>query len=234
MIYTTRQIQQALNKHGYKLEEDNVMGPLTEAAITAFKRRNGLRARPTIGPITLGLLFDEGKPRKKPGDDTYPAWLTELALYMGRHETRDNWLLRKWLKSDGRTLGDPSKLPWCGDAIQTAIRLTLPKEQFPGALGKNPWWARNFLLLGKKTKLKLGAIVVASRGSGGHVAAAVGYDPKRKRVRVRGGNQSNMVSDTWLDERRVLGYRAPKTWPHELPPIPIMNSKGQVVSTNEA
>lgn len=245
MIYTTRQVQLALNKHGYKLAVDNEMGPNTEAAISDFKGRHGLLRRPLIGPLTEKLLFGKSKPSAKPGDAKYPPWLNELGRHIGLHEVRNNAELRKWLKSDGKTLGDPAKLPWCADAMQTAIRLTLPNEPFPGNLGKNPYWARNWALLGVKSSLRLGAMVVLTRkGGGGHIGTAVGYDPVRRRIRLRGGNQSNLIKDAWVDERRVIGYRKsggamtglrkPKTWKHELPPIPIMNSAGQVISTNEA
>jgi hypothetical protein len=128
--------------------------------------------------------------------------------------------------------------------MATALKLTLPNEPFPGALGENLYWARNWVLLGDETKLALGAMVVATRpGGGGHIATAVGYDPTLRRIRVRGGNQSNAINDTWLDESRIIGYkspmhaagyRKPSTWKHELPAIPLMNSTGQVVSRNEA
>ena len=227
-------IQAALNRHGFSLAVDGIMGPNTEKAISDFKGRNGLRRRPLIGPLTKKLLF--GRKAKEPpaADGAYPPWLNELGRHMYLHEVRHKSALMRWLRSDGGTLGDPSKLPWCGDAMHTAIRLTLPDEQFPGALGKNPYWARNWMLLGVKSPLRLGAMVVIKRGSGGHIASAVGYDPRRKRVRIRGGNQSNTINDTWIAERRVMGYRKPKTWPHKLPAIPIMNSAGQVVSRNEA
>ena len=235
MTYTTRQVQQALNRHGYKLVEDNIMGPNTEAAISDFKGKHGLMPRPLIGPLTEKLLFGGGtKPRKKPDDEKSPPWVNELGRHMGWHEVYNRSALMAWLRSDGGTLGDPSKLPWCGDAMHTAIRLTLPDEKFPGDLGKNPYWARNWALFGDKSDLRYGVMVVIVRGSGGHIATAVGYDPVRKRVRIRGGNQSNAITDTWIDEARVIAYRAPKTWPHELPPIPIMNSSGQVISRNEA
>lgn len=234
MQYTVRQIQAALNKHGYNLAVDGIMGPKTEAAISDFKGKNGLRPRPLIGPITLRKLFGSRRPSRKTGDENYPPWVNELGRYMHLHEKRDNAELQEWLRSDGATLGDPAKLPWCGDAMATAIRLTLPKEPFPGALGENPYWARNWALLGEETELRLGAMVVLVRGSGGHIGTAVGYDPDRKRIRLRGGNQSNTINDTWVDEGRVIAYRRPKTWRHPLPSIPIMNSAGEVVSTNEA
>jgi hypothetical protein len=39
-----------------------------------------------------------------------------------------------WLKRGGRSLGDPSKNPWCGDFVETCIRIGLPDEQLFGAL----------------------------------------------------------------------------------------------------
>ena len=43
-----------------------------------------------------------------------------------------------WLKRDGRSLGDPSKHPWCSDFVETCIRMGLPDEPLLGALGTNP------------------------------------------------------------------------------------------------
>ena len=54
--YSVKDIQQALNKHGYKLKIDGAMGPKTEKAISAFKRKRGWRARPWIGPLTAEAL----------------------------------------------------------------------------------------------------------------------------------------------------------------------------------
>ena len=30
-----------------------------------------------------------------------------------------------WLKRDDRSLGDPGKNPWCGDLVETSIRMGL-------------------------------------------------------------------------------------------------------------
>lgn len=232
--YSVLAIQRALNANGFRLEEDGIMGPRTEAALSAFKRRRGWRARPWVGPLTAAALgitpVAEGA---KPREGIVPPWLSIMAMYMYKHEVANNAQLKKFLKADGRTLGDPAKLPWCGDWMETCIRLTLPDEPFPGALGENPYWARNWVKLGYRSKLAYGAIVVLRRGNGGHVACAVGHDPDQKRIRLRGGNQSNRVIDTWAEEKRVLDIRKPKTWPHRLSPCPVMNSRGAVVSENE-
>ena len=240
MKITVTQVQKALNKHGYNLAVDGIMGPKTEAAISDFKGKNGLRRRPLIGSITASLLFGKTKPRKAKDEPYMVPWVNELGKYMWLHEDRDSAELQEWLRCDGQTLGDPAQLPWCGDAMETAIKLTLPDEPFPGALGENPYWARNWALLGKESKLKYGVIVVLKRGSGGHVGTAVGWDPKRRLIRCRGGNQSNSINDTWVNGvpasqgGRLLALRAPITYENPLPAIPIMNSEGQIISTNEA
>ncbi|MBO6553241.1 MAG: peptidoglycan-binding protein [Roseitalea sp.] len=237
---TLSAIQEALADKGfYDGRVDGIYGPKTEAAIIAFKRSVGLRARPYFGPITQAKLFDaNAKANKAPAFPSLVPWLNEIGKYIGRHESADYSILSRWLRSDGAYLGDPRRFPWCGDAVQTAIKRTLPSEPFPGRVGQNPYLARNWLDFGEPEELRFGVVVVLWRGSrsgmSGHVCFAIGYDPKRRRIRVRGGNQSNRVSDTWVREDRVLGYREPVTFGHELPPIPIMNSAGAVISTNEA
>lgn len=235
-----RDIQARLQTLGfYHGVVDGVYGLTTEEAIVAFKRSKGLNPRPYIGPITLELLFEgaSGKHVKDPVRLDVP-WVNELGRYLGLHEKRDWKKLSTWLRSDGHTLGDPRELPWCGDAIHTAIRLTLRHEKFLGRVGRNPYLARNWLDFGMKSDLKFGVIVVLWRGkrngNSGHVCVAIGYDPANKRIRVRGGNQQNTISDTWVDEARVLGYRKPATYRKLLPPIPTMDSSGRIVSTNEA
>ena len=62
-------------------------------------------------------------------------WITEAKSALGRNEARDRSWLMDWLKRDGRSLGDPSKNPWCGDFVETCIRMGLPDEPLLGALG---------------------------------------------------------------------------------------------------
>ena len=85
--------------------------------------------------------------------------------------------------------------------VQTCIRLTLPDEPFPNALGINPYLARNWRMFGRHSDPAFGAVVYFWRGKrngvSGHVGFAVAFDRKRNRIKVRGGNQSNSVSDAW-------------------------------------
>lgn len=235
---TNEQIQARLNELGFgPLQVDGVIGPATDAAIMKFKKSVGLVARPYIGPVTLGKLFGNGDIRAvEPVVTGILPWDNELKKHIGWHEVGNNAALRAWLKSDGSTLGDPSKSPWCGDAMETAIRLGLPDEwaRTDARLRANPYWALNWEFFGESSPLRYGAICSFKRKGGGHIAEAIGIDPKRGLLRVRGGNQSNTVSDTWIDKARLHSCRKPVTWSHDLPPLPVMNSAGKIVSTNEA
>ena len=111
-------------------------------------------------------------------------WITEAKSALGRNEARDRFWLMDWLKRDGRSLGDPAKNPWCGDFVETCIRMALPDEPLLGALGTNPYWARNWLLFGQETKPVTGAVLIFERGSGGHVGFAMGQDDKHLDVQV--------------------------------------------------
>ena len=65
-------------------------------------------------------------------------WITEAKTALGRNEARDRTWLMDWLKRDGRSLGDPSKNPWCGDFVETCIRMGLPDEPLFGVLASIP------------------------------------------------------------------------------------------------
>lgn len=261
VMYSVLQIQRALMLKGFDPGPiDGIMGPRTEKAIVRFKKAHGLRPRPYFNPdpnksATMKLLFNNDA--IEPVDSSQPAlipWVNELGRWLNTHESdRD---LAEWLASDGSTVGDPDDIAWCGDAIQTCIKRTLPDEPFRGRVGENPFLAANWCDFGIGAGiftqrdldrgrdlsgiLLYGSIASFWRGSPmswkGHVAIVVGYDPRRKRIRIRGGNQSDRVTDTWIDQRRLRigGLRSPITYDRPLPPVPIMNSKGAIVSTNEA
>jgi len=172
-------------------------------------------------------------PVKSTGVDSAlpPPWIQQIAKVEGLHETRDKAKLSKWLKSDGITLGDPTKLPWCGDAVDTAMELALPNEPRPGDLGKNPYWALNWLYFGKALKEPVyGAVVVFKRPSGGHVGFIVGQNETH--YEVFGGNQSDSVSKVFIEKSRCVGIRWPSTYTGNKTPVPYR--KLGTVSKNEA
>jgi hypothetical protein len=111
-----RLIQSGLDKLGHSpgAIDGGLWGLRTARAIKALLATNG-RAASVAPPGPL-------------------PWITEAKTALGRHEARGRSWLMDWLKRDGRTLGDPSKNPWCGDFLETCIRVALPGEPMFGAL----------------------------------------------------------------------------------------------------
>lgn len=221
-----RSVQERLKALGFDPGPiDGDMGPRTESAIMAFKRAAGLKLRPWVGPQTWKLLHE---PRLDLGEKELP-WLVEAKKVMNLHEVYDNVALRRWLASDKHALGDPAKLPWCGDFVETAIRLALPGEPVP----KNPYWALNWRGFGLPTEPTYGAVGSIRRDGGGHAFFLVGQD--RTRYFALGGNQSNKVSVVPIDKSRCPpeSFRWPATYDREPINLPSMTSSA-ASSTNEA
>lgn len=158
-------------------------------------------------------------------------WITEFEKVLGLHEVRDHDKLAKWLRSDGKTLGDPAKLPWCGDAADTALYLALPNEPRPGDLGRNPYWALNWSYLGVSCMPLYGAFAAFKRPTGGHIGVLVGQDSDN--YLVLGGNQGDSISRTWISKDRCKAIRWPSTYPNPKIPLPVLK-RGAAVSKNEA
>jgi uncharacterized protein (TIGR02594 family) len=158
-------------------------------------------------------------------------WIVEGKKVFGLHEVQDNAKLKAWLRSDGKALGDPKALPWCGDYTETAIKNSLPDEPFTGAVGKNPYWARNWLKFGKPTEPCYGAVIVFSRGKGGHVGFVVGEDDTD--YYVLGGNQGNSVNVVRISKDRFLGCTWPITYSGNKRPLPKMTPNNLPRTTDE-
>ena len=176
------------------------------------------------------LLVADGRPASLVPPGPLP-WITEAKSALRRNEARDRSWLMDWLKRDGRSLGDPGKNPWCGDFVETCIRMALPDEPLLGALGANPYWARNWLLFGQAVQPITGAVLVFERGSGGHVGFAVGQDDTA--FYVLGGNQSDAVTVARIAKSRLLGARWPATVPVRLQRLPTMTPGAFLSTTNE-
>lgn len=208
-----RAIQRILISIGYDLGKtgaDGVIGRMTTAAIAAFQQSRGLKVKwpGTIGPMTqAALVAASSDPSPRP---IVLPWMEEAGRRLGLREREDNVELRAWLKSDGASVGDPAKLPWCGDFVETAVALTLPHEPLPA----NPYLARNWLKFGRPVPPAPGAVLVFWRASRtsieGHVAFYVREN--KDQFLILGGNQLNQVSETWIAKDRLLGARWPSTF----------------------
>jgi catechol 2,3-dioxygenase-like lactoylglutathione lyase family enzyme len=217
-----RAIQSRLHKIGFDPGPiDGLYGPHTASAIIAFKRSAGLRIREYVGPKTWELLHQAELDLGTELRTEELPWMKEIRKVMNMHEVYDNAGLRRWLASDGHALGDPAQFPWCGDAVETAIRLALPEEPVP----VNPYWALNWK--------KWGCVISISRNGGGHVAFLVGQD--RSRYYCLGGNQSNQVRVSPISKSRFDpdSFRWPSTYEREPVNLPWMTSQ-EAASQNEA
>lgn len=213
-------------------EADGIPGRRTKAAVASFQEQRNLPIKfpGTIGPITTGALF-EGETLPKLSIGATMPWYDLCLRKKGLHESRDYNEVKKFLKSDGKTLGDPRTLPWCGDLVETCIALTLPEEALP----VNPYLARNWLKFGQECEPQQGAVLIFWRGTktglSGHVCFDAGQGDGV--YYCLGGNQSNTISVTSIAKTRLLGARWPKTIPLPGKVLqPVM--AGGILSVNEA
>lgn len=209
MFLPIADIQRALRQRGYDPgPADGVWGRRSIAAAKAFQAARALDVDGVVGPQTLAALFPRAaRPLAAP-----PPWHAEIKRRMDLHEVRDKAVLWAWLRSGGGSVGDPSKVPWCGDLVETAIARTLPGEPLPN----NPYLARNWLKFGVALdEPAIGAVMVFWRGArhgiSGHVGLYDGEDASA--FSIVGGNQSNAITRARLGKDRLLGIRWPATFP---------------------
>lgn len=233
------QIQTRLRELGFDPGPlDGIYGRRTKAAVAAFQRSRDIPVR-FPGTVDLGsgnsktlkALFPEYDDLdQEPAPEVKMPWLAEAVAKMGWHERTHNKKLRKWLKSDGATLGDPAKLPWCGDFVETCIALTLPEEPLP----VNPYLAANWGKFGVSTLPTVGCVADFWRGSPsswkGHVAFIVGGNSRN--YLCLGGNQRNTISVVPISKRRLRAARWPMTVPKQPINLPWMADNGKI-SVNE-
>lgn len=229
MKATVRNIQTALNSHGYQIPIDGAWGRLTLNAVKQFQRKNGLEVDGIVGPLTSAKLFAVGV---KTVDYGYAPWMERVNQVMGLHERRDNTLLRRILGRSGKVLGDPAQTPWCGWLVNSAIAEFVPEEALPS----NPFAARNWANFGVEVRPSLYSIGVFWRQHPnswkGHVGFIIGHT--KDCFIVRGGNQRNMVCDVPIKMDRLITARFPSNANQKPRPLPLMNKSGLILSTNEA
>ena len=233
-MYDVKTLQTALKSRGFNPGTiDGVMGRNTRRAISEFKKSVGLNPRATVGPITWAKLTgDPTEIKQRISGKTLIPWYEDAMSIIGLHEDRDNSELAAWLRSDGATVGDPSEIPWCGDAVETAIKRTLVDEDVP----TNPYLAANWAKWGTAVPPQLGCVLSFWRGSPtswkGHVGFYAGESASN--FYVLGGNQRDQMSIAPLSKRRLRtnGSRWPLTGMQ--PTGQRVQMTGGTVSHNEA
>lgn len=235
-MHDTRAVQQRLAALGISPGPiDGAWGPRTRRAVMQFQRENGLTADGIVGPLTRAKLFGEAARKPAPAV-TVPLdmpWLIEAERLRGTREVKgrgSNPVIMDWAEDLGIAYADDD-IPWCGLFTAHCIRTGLPDADLPA----NILGARQWLSFGETTKPQLGAVMVFWRGSRdgwqGHVGFYWAEDDAC--FHILGGNQSNAVTVTRIERRRLLGAR----WPsgvHAPGIVRTASSAGKLISTNEA
>ena len=160
------------------------------------------------------------------------TWIQVARTFIGLKEypgNANNSTIMGWAKGLGTKLlgiaygGD--SVPWCGLFVAHCIKSAgLPTA--PIAVRASSWatW-------GQACKPTPGAVVVFQRPGGGHVGFLVGQNATA--FRVLGGNQSDGVTEAWIEKARAVAIRWPSGVAVSSEPLPYVNGKG-AVSKNEA
>lgn len=204
-------IQQALANLGFNPGKiDGYGGPKTQAALEAFLRQNDMPLRVDVMTRDEVTLSGPANLREEDLTEGLP-WMDAAFSVMGLHETRNNETLRRFLISDGSTVGDPAQIPWCGDFVQTCIKRALPDEPFTGRVAQNPYLAYNWKDFGTPCVPCVGAVMDFWRGSPASIYGHVGFylSEDATHYHIVGGNQSNKVSVTKIAKNRLRAVRWP-------------------------
>lgn len=193
--YFNLKLQTLLVRIGYYNGKiDGIIGPISGAAIKAFKKDHGLKVSIKIDDELIEVA--EGVAGRS------PDWMLDMYKMIGKHERHDRFALQDWLSSSSQPV-DPLITPWCGVAIDACFRNTgVNPDDLPG----NPALAINWLKFGHSAdEATIGSILVFWRGYPqswkGHVGFYVGESDKY--YYVLGGNQSNRVSVTRIGKHRL-------------------------------
>jgi uncharacterized protein (TIGR02594 family) len=161
-----------------------------------------------------GIIITDGWPTGKKAvpqeppakDPEATPWVQKAKSYVGTREIRgpkhNPLVVALWSLGKVPLSVNDDETPWCAAFISAVLELAGIKSARTG-------WARSYLNWGQRIPgPAVGAIVVFSRGSGGHVGIVMGRD-QNNNLMVLGGNQSDSVNIAPFARRRVLGYRWP-------------------------
>lgn len=221
-------VQSRLTLHGFAVPVDGDWGRVSINQLRNFQAMMGLAVTGVTDAATEAALKAQpadGRPDFRPAPaQTMPPWMAELHRRMGLHEVTHKASLIDFLKI-GKFLGDPARLPWCGDAIESAVAKVLPSEALPS----NPFWAQAWASFGIDVREPIvGAIgVIRWSAKAGHVGVVAGVEAGK--VILLGGNQSNAITLASFPRDRFIAFRWPKTYPVKAyPPL-----RGKAVALDE-
>lgn len=164
--------------------------------------------------------------------DGKPLWLSIATGYLGTKEIvgkGSNPTILKWAKKAGGWIASyftDDDVPWCALFVNACL-------DEAGLKGTNSLAARSFEKWGRPLDSPcLGAVMVFTRDGGGHVGFYIGENEGR--FRIRGGNQGNAVSDTWILKKRLTAIRWPAAAADPKGGRILLADDGSPVSTNEA
>lgn len=236
MIFDTRAVQARLKQLGFDPGAlDGVLGPRTRAAVIQFQTAQGLTPDGIVGPLTRSALFGTAAAAPRPSETvpTEMPWLIEAARLRGLKETpgtASNPVITDWAADLAVPYGGDD-VPWCGLFAAHCMRSALPEADLP----TNILGARSWLQFGTPVLPQLGAVMVFWRGAPtgwqGHVGFCWAEDDAC--FHILGGNQSDSVSISRIDRKRLLGSR----WPIGIHAPSIRRTAspgGKLLSVNEA
>ena len=142
-------------------------------------------------------------------NERFPQILVEAVKLYGTRETPgpdDNPVILAWAKEVNQTVGswynDDSTQAWCG--LFTAVCAKRAGYQPPS--GFDAIRAKSWVKWGDPVQVPmLGDVLIFSREGGGHVGLYVGEDATA--YHVLGGNQSDMVKVSRIDQNRLIAAR---------------------------
>lgn len=222
-------LQSRLTAHGLPVAVDGDWGRSSIEALKTFQKRQrlpvtGVADRASVSALRVDPDAPEPSQAVPAPAETMPPWMAEMHRRMGLHEITHKAKLIEFLKI-GKFLGDPSKLPWCGDMVESCIAKVLPAEVLPA----NPFWAQAWTTFGINAQSPLvGSIgVIRWSASSGHVGFVAGVEGSK--IVLLGGNQSNAITLASFPREKFIAFRWPKTFPVKA--YPALRGKATAISS---